>query len=117
MTTLIAYRPHHRVGRTAPVEESAGRVHSQDLIAWSMEGDGLWRGRIDLLDAGTITRTGTGYAVAAWDGLPDGDYPTLTEAQRSLEPAHRARLRDEAEAARRHGVQRAAATVAGVVAL
>lgn len=114
MTTLTAYRPRHRVGRTAP--EAARPAPSPDLIAWSTDGDRAWQGRIELLDAGTITLGEAGYAVTTWDGQPEGVYRTLAEAQRSLEPAHRARLRDEAEAGR-GGPLRAVAAVVGVSAL
>ena len=116
MTTLTVQRPRRRIGRTTPAPGSTRTLPAPDLIAWSTDGNGMWHGRIDLLDAGTITRTAAGYAVTSWDGEADGVFPTLAAAQRSLEPTHRARLRDEAEARRRRG-RRAAGAAAGAVAL
>jgi hypothetical protein len=115
MTTLTAYSPRHRVGREAAPQPARPLSHP-DLIAWTSDGDGAWRGRIELLDAGTIRRTTDGYAVTTWDGLPDGVFPTLAAAQRSLEPAYRAQQRDEAEI-RRHGGLRLAASVAVAAAV
>lgn len=117
MTTLIAQRPRHRVGRGAPAQQVAASTPlGVDLIVWHMEADGVWSGRLDLLEAGTIRRTPAGYAVEAWDGTSEGVFPTLAAAQLSLEPAHRARLRDEAEP-ERHAMLRATVAVAGLVAL
>ena len=117
MTTLIAQRPRHRVGRDAPTHEFVQRPATEpDLITWQMAADGIWTGRFDLLDAGTIRRTAAGYAVEAWDGAPEGVFPTLAAAQLSLEPAHRAQLREQAEAARRR-MHRVAVALAGLAAL
>jgi hypothetical protein len=116
MTTLIAQRPRHRTGRTVAVPETPATAPEPDLILWRAERDGFWTGELDLLEAGTIRRTGAGYAVTGWDGSPEGVFPTLAAAQLSLEPAHRARLREQAEQSR-HGLLATAAAVAGLTAL
>jgi hypothetical protein len=117
MTTLIAQRPRHRVGRAVPTETTAPRAASEpDLIRWTMPADGVWTGRFDLLDAGTIRRTAGGYAVESWDGAPEGVFPTLAAAQLSLEPAHRAWLRERAET-RRSSRRHAIGAVGGIAAV
>jgi len=116
MTTLIAQRPRHRTGRDVAAHEVPVTAPEPDLILWRMERDGVWAGELDLLDAGTIRRTGAGYAVTGWAGTPQGVFPTLAAAQLSLEPAHRARLREEAERSRR-GLLATGAAVAGLTAL
>jgi len=116
MTTLIAQRPRHRTGRDIPAQHAVQQAATEpNLITWTTAADGFWTGRFDLLDAGTVRRTAGGYAVEAWDGSPEGVFPTLSAAQLSLEPAHRARLREQAEAAR-HRALRAGIGVAGVTA-
>lgn len=117
MTTLIAQRPRHRVGRDASTQQLLQPAPAErELITWHVVSDGVWSGRFDLLDAGTVRRTPAGYAVEAWDGAPEGVFPTLAAAQQSLEPAHRARLREQAESAR-HRARRTAVAIAGVAAL
>jgi hypothetical protein len=117
MTTLIAQRARHRIGRGALAHPPAPAVASgTDLIMWHNEADGVWTGRIDLLDAGVIRRTVDGYAVTAWDGSPEGVFLTLTAAQLSLEPAYRALLREQAEH-RSHAALGTVLTVAGLAAL
>lgn len=119
MTILIAQRPRHRVGRglqAAQLDQQAAPAAKSDLIVWGMESDGVWAGRFDLLDAGTVRRTPDGYAVEAWDGAPEGVFPTLAEAQLSLEPAHRAWLREQSEAGR-HRAVRTSVALAGFAAL
>jgi hypothetical protein len=118
MTTLIAQRPRHRVGHAVSTQQTLPQAPAEpNLIAWHVESDGIWTGRFDLLDAGTVRRTAAGYAVEAWDGAPEGVFPTLAAAQLSLEPAHRARMREEAEAARHHAALRAAVAIAGLAGL
>lgn len=115
MTTLIAPRPRHRTGRAAVVQ-AAPAAPEPDLIRWRAESDGVWTGELDLLEAGTIRRTAAGYAVTGWDGTPEGVFPTLPAAQLSLEPAYRAKLRDQSEKQPR-GPLGTAAAVAGLAAL
>jgi hypothetical protein len=117
MTTLIAQRPRHRVGRGIPTQQVVQPAAAPpSLIVWHVDADGIWTGRFDLLDAGTVRRTAAGYAVEAWDGAPEGVFPTLAAAQQSLEPAHRAWLREQAEATR-HGVLRVAFGIAALAAV
>jgi hypothetical protein len=117
MTTLIAQRPRHRVGHDALTQQVVQPAATEpNLIVWHAAADGIWTGRFDLLDAGTVRRTAAGYAVEAWDGAPEGVFPTLAAAQLSLEPAHRARLREEAEAAR-HGALRVVLATVGLAAV
>jgi hypothetical protein len=117
MTTLIAPRTRRRVGRDAPIRQAVQPAAAEaNLIVWHAAADGIWTGRFDLLDAGTVRRTPAGYAVEAWDGSPEGIFPTLAEAQLSLEPAHRARLREQTEATR-HGVLRAGFAIVGLAAV
>jgi hypothetical protein len=100
MTTIVASRPRHRTGRGAAQQAPAPTAAPAraDLIAWREESDGVWVGRLDhLLDAGAVRRTPAGYAVEAWDGTPEGLFSTLAAAQRSLEPAYRAWLREQEE--------------------
>jgi hypothetical protein len=128
MSTLVAQRPRHRLRHGVPSTQAAPASSGARLIAWRMEGDGVWVGRLDhLLDAGVVRRTPAGYAVEGWDGAPEGVFPTLAAAQLSLEPSYRAWLREQDE--RRHGgalgivvavtglAALAAATVAGLLAV
>jgi hypothetical protein len=115
MTTLLAQHPRHRAGRAvAPAAPAA--TPEPGLILWRAEGDGVWTGELDLLEAGTVRRTPAGYAVTNWDGTPEGLFATLAEAKLSLEPAHRARMREQSER-RSGGLAGTTATVAGLVAL
>jgi len=116
MTTLIAQRPRHRIGRAIAVADAPAARPEPDLILWRAESEGVWTGELDLLEAGTIRRTGAGYAVTGWDGTPEGVFPTLATAQLSLEPAYRARLREQAERSR-HGLLTTAAAAVGLTAL
>lgn len=119
MTSLTATQPrHHRTRRGSASERAAAAALTDaDLIAWRRETDGVWVGRLDhLLDAGVVRRTPAGYAVEAWDGTPEGVFSTLAAAQRSLEPAYRAWLREQAEEPRR-GALGTALAVTGLAAL
>jgi hypothetical protein len=117
LTTIVASRPRHRTSR-GPSSRSTGSraVSGADLIAWRIDADGVWIGRLDhLLDAGVVRRTPAGYAVEAWDGTPEGVFSTLAAAQRSLEPAYRAWLREQEEP--RSGGLSTVLAVSGITAL
>ncbi len=120
MTTIVATRPRHRTGRAAAQRTAAPTAAptGADLIAWRQESDGVWVGRLDhLLDAGAVRHTPAGYAVEAWDGAPEGVFPTLAAAQRSLEPAYRAWLREQEQDEPRSGVLGTVLAVTGLAAL
>jgi hypothetical protein len=118
MSTLVAQHPRHRLGRGSASQHGPAQAPSAaHLIAWRMEGDGVWVGRLDhLLDAGVVRRTPAGYAVEAWDGAPEGVFATLAAAQLSLEPAYRAWLREQDEP-RHRGTLGTALTLGGLAAV
>lgn len=91
--TAVGYAvPSAGTGRPQPV----GEVETRRLIAWRTDADGVWTGSFaGHLDAGTISRTASGFAVTNWVGEPEGTYASLAEAQLALEPDHRAALREQ----------------------
>jgi hypothetical protein len=98
----------------SPREESS----NAGLIDWKIAQPGLWAGQIGLDFAGLVELTDDRFVVTDWRGERVGEYETLAAAERALEPAERARIRDEQErrATRASVVWTSAVSVSALVA-
>ncbi|MFD1715186.1 hypothetical protein ACFSBZ_11960 [Amnibacterium flavum] len=76
---------------------SATHAHRSDLISWRPAQPGLWSGQIGFDFAGLIELTDDEYVVTDWRGDRVGIFDSLADAQRALEPSHRAQIRDAAD--------------------
>lgn len=82
------------------------------MLDWSTSSDGVWSGRIGIDTAGSVQRIDSGFRVRDWEGAVEAVFPTLEQAQRSLEPAVRAAARTARDAIERRATILASSTLA-----
>lgn len=100
-TTAIPYLAAQRE-QPAPVR----------MLDWSTSSDGVWSARIGVDSAGSVQRIGAGFQVRGWEGTVESVFPTLEQAQHSLEPGVRAAARTARDAIERRATVLASSTLA-----
>ncbi|WP_375401367.1 hypothetical protein [uncultured Amnibacterium sp.] len=102
--SVLNIRSGMRLRSTAmPFLPKQQQSYPTPMLDWNTTSDGVWSARIGLDTAGSIERIDAGFQVRDWEGSVEGVYPTLRQAQRSLEPSVRAAAR-----AARDGIERRA---------